>query len=204
MQELFNKKFFVLTLLAVVMPFAAFAKVDYLIENQPQVIEMALSFDNFGELKQKDNGYLYVNVQDEFIGEILPLIECPGRIVPPRHYSSKKGIGAHVSVMYENERISKEIWEIAELGNTYTFDVTELRSVKIVNRDGHMKKLWLIALDAPQLEELRESYGLSSKLKGHDFHITIGYQMPAVKGGDCEVELEIEFVDDFEEYAEAA
>ncbi len=37
-------------------------------------------------------------------------------------------------------------------------------------------------LDAPQLEDLRTSYGLSSKLKGHDFHITNGYQLPAVKG----------------------
>ena len=196
--KLFSKKFFILTLLTLVLPFAAFAKVDYQVEPQPQVVEMALSLENCGELKQKDNGYLYVDVSDKFIAEILPLLECPGRIAPPSHYTSKKGIGAHVSVMYENERITNDLWEIAELGETYAFDVTELRSLKVANRDGHMKKLWLIALDAPQLEQLRESYGLAPKLKG--------YQLPAAKNPEGEVEIEILFVEDLDEqiFAEAA
>jgi hypothetical protein len=157
----------------------AFAAVDYQIEDQPQVIETVVQFEQKGILKQKDNGYLYVEVSKDFIAESLPLIVAPGRIVPPRHYTSKKGIGAHISVMYENELIDNEIWEIKELGQEYTFTVMEIRTVKL-NRDNKMKKLWLIAVSAPELESLRESYGLSSKLKGHDFHITIGTQLPGV------------------------
>jgi hypothetical protein len=79
--------------------------------------------------------------------------------------------------MYENEQIDNEIWEIAEVGQEIAFRVLELRTVKLT-RDNKMKKLWLLAVDAPELERLRESYGLSSKLKGHDFHITIGTQIP--------------------------
>jgi hypothetical protein len=154
-----------------------FAEQDYQIEFQPQVIEKVIQFEQKGILKQKDNGYLYVEVSKDFIAQVLPLIEVPGRIVPPRHYTSKKGIGAHISVMYENERIMNEIWEIKELGQEFSFKIKELRTVKLT-KDNQVKKLWLIAVEAPELERLRESYGLSSKLKGHDFHITIGTQVP--------------------------
>ena len=53
----------------------------------------------------------------------------------------------------------------------------EIRTVKLT-KDNKVKKIWLIAVAAPELEKLRESYGLSSKLKNHDFHITIGTQVP--------------------------
>ena len=110
----------------------------------------------------------------------MAVLEHRGKIVPPRHYQSKKGIGAHISVMYENEQILHEIWEIAELGQEYQFTVLELRTVKI-RRNNKLKKLWLIAIAAPELEALRTKYGLSPKLKGHDFHITIGSQIPSAK-----------------------
>jgi hypothetical protein len=203
--KLFTKKLILTAVFAVFTPFALFAN-DYRVEDQPQVIEKALVLDNFGVLKQKENGYLYLDVTNEFISEIIPLIECEGRLVPPRHYTSKKGIGAHISVMYENERIDHEIWNVRELGHTYSFNVKELRTVKIT-RDGRMKKLWLLALEAPTLERLRENYGLSNKIKGHDMHITIGYQLPASQNPHADIELFIYFDEDLsdeEVFAEAA
>lgn len=173
----FIYKFLTLAILATSLSSPVFAVQDYQIESQPQVIEKVVQIEQKGILKQKDNGYLYLEVSNDFIGEVLPLIDAPGKIVPPRHYTSKKGIGAHISVMYENEQILNEIWEIKELGQEYTFTIMELRTVKL-NKDNKMKKLWLLAVAAPELEKLRESYGLSSKLKNHDFHITIGTQIP--------------------------
>jgi hypothetical protein len=170
------RKFVALAAVAMVFVVSATAG-DYQIEFQPKVFEQAVKIEHKGVLKQKENGYLYLEVPNTFISEILPLIDAPGTIVPPRHYSSKKGIGAHISVMYENEQIENEIWEIEELGNEYTFAVLELRTVKL-NQNNKMRKLWLLAVDAPALEQLRERYGLSPKLKGHDFHITIGTQIP--------------------------
>src|SRR5688572_3446633 len=120
MLKCFIHKFLLLALLATAPVFSA---VDYHVEDQPQVIERVVQYQQKGILKQKDNGYLYVEVSNDFIGQALPLIDAPGKIVPPRHYTSKKGIGAHISVMYENEQIENEIWEIKELGQEYTFTV---------------------------------------------------------------------------------
>jgi len=156
---------------------SAFAAVDYRVEEQPWVLSQAERLEHRGTLKQKPNGYLYLEVSNEFISRILPLLDAPGKLVPPRHYTSKKGIGAHVSVMYENEQIEHEIWTIDELGQEFDFEILDLRTVKL-NKDNKAKKLWLLAVSAPKLEQLRERYGLASKLKGHDFHITICTQVP--------------------------
>lgn len=155
----------------------AYGASDYHVENQPQVIEEAIKLQQRGILKQKDNGYLYLEVSKDFIAKTLPLIEAPGKIIPPHHYTSRKGIGAHISVMYENEQILNEIWEIAELGQEFEFTVSELRTVKINSRN-KMKKLWLISVEAPQLVRLRQAYGLPQFIKDHDFHITLGSQIP--------------------------
>lgn len=187
----FIQKFVLVTLIATSLFSSAYAADDFHIENQPQVFEKVVLLEQKGILKQKDNGYLYVEVSNDFIAEALALIEAPGKIVPPRHYTSKKGIGAHISVMYENEQIDNEIWDIKELGQEFTFTVMELRTVKLY-KDKQLKKLWLIAVDAPELEHLRESYGLSPRLKGHNFHITIGTQVPGKpqpKAAECEVQF---------------
>lgn len=178
MLKSFIQKILALTILTASLSLPVFASPDYQVENQPQVVERVIQCPQKGILKQKDNGYLYVEVSSDFIAQALPLIEAQGKIVPPRHYTSKRGIGAHISVMYENERILNEIWTIKELGQEFIFNVVELRTVKI-SRDNRMKKLWLLAVTCPELEKLRESYGLPSLLKGHDFHITIGTQVPS-------------------------
>ena len=200
MLKSFIQKLSVLVILTTSLFSSAFAATDYQVENQSQVIEKVIQFEQKGILKQKDNGYLYVEVSKDFIAEALPLIDAQGKIVPPRHYTSKKGIGAHISVMYENEQIMNEIWEIKELGQEFTFTVMELRTVKLNNKDNKVKKLWLLAVAAPELEKLRESYGLSSRLKNHDFHITIGAQVP----GKPQVEVKKAVTTELEEYKEAA
>lgn len=168
----------------------AFAGSDYVVEKQPQVIEQVQQLEAKGVLKQKPNGYLYVEVSKEFIASVLPIIESKGKIVPPQHYTSKKGIGAHISVIYENELIENEIWEIGELGKEYSFTVKELRTIKLTTNN-KLRKLWLLAVEAPELERLRQSYGLKPLLKGHDFHITIGTQVPG-KSDEKIVAMELE------------
>lgn len=203
MLKRFIRSFFIVTLLTISQFSSGFAEVDYQVENQPQIIETVVQFEQKGILKQKDNGYLYLEVSNDFIGEVLPLIQAQGKIVPPRHYTSKKGIGAHISVMYENEQILNEIWEIKELGQEFTFTVMELRTVKL-QKDNKIKKLWLLAVDAPGLEQLRESYGLPSKLKNHDFHITIGTQVPGKPYAKKEVFVVEEKFEDIEDQKDAA
>ena len=183
-----------------------FAEKDYQVEDQPQVVERAMEIPAVGVLKQKPNGYVYLAVSPDFIGTTLPIIEAPGKITPPHHYTSKKGIGAHISVMEENELIQHEIWEIDELGQEFDFTVLELRTVKI-KRDNKIKKLLLIAVTAPTLETLRGSYGLPPLLKGHDFHITLGNQTPGaalILEFEEDLDVEVEGLFELEEAPLAA
>jgi hypothetical protein len=126
-------------------------------------------------LTQKKNGFVFLDVSNDFIKMVAPLLEIPGKLSTPA--TAAKSVGAHISVFEEDDGIV-----VQELGMPFTFYVKEVRSVVMHTRDG-MKKLWMIAVDAPELEKLRESYGLSPKLKGHDFHITLGKQLPQAPSG---------------------
>lgn len=146
---------------------------DHRIENQPIALETALTLPNQGVLKQKENGFVYLDVSNEFITTIAPQIDQPGllRVSP----TASRSVGAHISVFHENENIVP-----SELNTPFSFGVKEIRSFTLHTRDG-LKKLWVIAVNSPELENLREKYGCSSKLKGHDFHITLGKQMPSAQ-----------------------
>lgn len=151
------------------------AKEDYTIENQPSVIVEACNLSDQGLLTQKPNGFVYLNVSNEFITALAPLLEIPGELKSPP--TAARSVGAHISVFDESENIVP-----LELGHSFSFQVKEVRSLVIHTRDG-LKKLWIIAVDSPELEALRQNYGCTPKLKGHDFHITLGKQMPVAPSG---------------------
>lgn len=92
MLKSFIQKFFAILILAISLFSPAFAAVDYTIENQPQVIEKAVRFEQKGILKQKDNGYLYVEVSKDFIAETLPLSKPKAKLFPLDITSVKKGL----------------------------------------------------------------------------------------------------------------
>ncbi|NGX46208.1 MAG: hypothetical protein K940chlam2_01394 [Chlamydiae bacterium] len=151
------------------------AREDHLVENQPAALEKALTLCYEGVLRQKENGFVYLDVSNEFVTEVTPLLELPGQLrVPP---TSSRSVGAHISVFYEKEDVIPE-----ELDEKFSFDVNEVRSFTMHTRDG-LKKLWVLAVHSPELEMLRERNGCVSKLNGHDFHITLGKQMPAAAEG---------------------
>jgi hypothetical protein len=171
---LFRKFFTYLSLLLVVLA-PLTAKEDHRSESQPIAIEHAVDLPSQGILKQKENGFIYLDVSNAFITEIIPLLEHEGEI--RGRPTAARSMGAHVSVFDEKEEIVP-----AELGHPFSFQVKEIRSFTLSSRDG-LKKLWVIAVDAPELEQLREKYGCSPKMKGHDFHITLGNQMPSAPEG---------------------
>ena len=151
------------------------AKEDYRIENQPVAFEQALSIPAIGTLKQNKNGFIYLDVENAYISEVIPLMNYPGEIRP--RPTTSKSIGAHISVFHEKEAIQP-----LELGEQFLFNIQDIRSFTLHTRDG-LKKLWVISTDSPELETLRESYGLSPKLKGYDYHIALGKQMPTAPDG---------------------
>ncbi len=150
-------------------------KEDFTVEDQPNASLELFNLPNFGTLKQKENGFIYLDVDNGFINNIVSNLEIEGRLQP--RPTASQSIGAHISVFHESEAVLPK-----ELGSPFSFDTKEIRSFTLHTRDG-LKKLWVVAVNAPELELLRDSYGLSTKLKGFDYHITLGKQMPTAPAG---------------------
>ena len=118
-----------------------------------------------GILQQGLDGYVYVKVANEYVHRLFPLIKEPG-FVKPGSITRNTKIGAHISVFYKKE--AQKAGQIKELGKVYSFKPVSIRRI----RTGK-KEYIILDISAPELESLRESYGLSPLLQGHDFHITL-------------------------------
>lgn len=116
-----------------------------------------------GVLRQNKDGYAYVKVNDSYINELFNIIKLDNSYKRPPYFRRKDSPGAHISVAYSDEKV-----RFKEVGSSYSF---ELREINIVEA----KKNYYVVLNvfSPQLETLRKKYGLSRKLKDHEFHITI-------------------------------
>jgi len=125
-----------------------------------------------GTLRQKDDGFVYVKIDDNFIDGIFPLIDDVDIKKPP--YFDKDGIGAHISAITSDEIEDKEIKEIKEIGKELSFTFKEVYSTNPQGWD-EMNRVWFVAVDIPELVKIRKRYGLPETYenKGHDFHITV-------------------------------
>lgn len=128
----------------------------YALENLPQQ----------GVLKNKE-GFIYLKVDDNYIYSLFALLEQKGLEIPP-YFRTESAPGAHISVIYEDERQALPPM-IPEVGQTFNFEIKEFQSIFL--RDD--KEVYVLVVSSPELEALRTKYGLSSKLMGHEYHITI-------------------------------
>ncbi|MCE5318417.1 MAG: hypothetical protein LLG04_13790 [Parachlamydia sp.] len=118
-----------------------------------------------GILKEQPGGFVYLKVDDGYINQLSAKLSEVGYLKPP-YFRSSASPGAHISIFYKDER--HQTGRIAEIGKTFSFKITHLAFVPPTNR-----RYLVLQVDSPELMRLREKYGLSPKLKGHDFHITI-------------------------------
>ena len=119
-----------------------------------------------GTLKRNDQGFIYLDIPDE---QIFSLLKYCGkmRIEPPPYF--KEGMaGGHISVIAATERTG----QIAKLGQKFSFRISHADSFEL-----RTKKIHLVAVACPELEQVRLEQGLSRRLGGdHDFHITYGIE----------------------------
>lgn len=120
-----------------------------------------------GTLRQRDNGFLYLDISNNVIHGMYSLIDEEDIDKPP--YFGDGEVGAHVSVAYEEE---VEDLEIKEIGKEYNFKLGKFYSTNPEGWD-KMERVWFVEVVAPELEKLRKKYGLSKLLNGHKFHITV-------------------------------
>jgi hypothetical protein len=147
------------------------AEGDFVTVHHDEIFTIAAKVDAVGQLKLKNNGFVYLDVENRFIDDIWQMLPLQGAFDPVS--TKAKQMGAHISVIHEDEMIGHEIWELLEAGEWFNFEVKELRYVD-QNTSKGQTRLWLLSVDCPGLERLRQHYGLKPKLQGHDFHITIG------------------------------
>ncbi|MBA2728003.1 MAG: hypothetical protein H0U49_07510 [Parachlamydiaceae bacterium] len=118
-----------------------------------------------GKLLVNSKGFGYLTVDDGYVQQLFPMLGLKEQgYRPPPYYRRSGSPGAHISVFYVNEYISP-----TEVGQTFHFELKQISIVKTRNA-----KFVVLQVQSPELEKLREKYGLTPKLLGHDFHISLG------------------------------
>lgn len=135
-------------------------------EHKEAILEAAQKLPQSGILKKNWDGYIYLKVDDNYIHHLLPFIREDG-YHKPSSLQRPSRIGAHISVFYKDEAAARK--PITEVGQSYSFHIKNFTRVSTNNKD-----YAIIEVESPELEQLREKYGLSPKLFNHEFHITIG------------------------------
>lgn len=126
-----------------------------------------------GRLKLLGGNYLYLDVSDEYIHTLFPrlaaVISAP--ISMPDYFTAEKNnIGAHVSVIYPEEKVMQH--NVDHTDKDYSFEVCGLFSQKI-----HHKIYYALHIQAPELLNIRQQYHLPDQLnfRGYNigFHMTL-------------------------------
>jgi hypothetical protein len=81
--------------------------------------------------------------------------------------------GAHIKVFRADEKVALE-----EIGQTFRFNPSNIVITRRAKTDA---ELVVLQVRSPDLEKLREKYGLSPKLPNREFSITIGKKIRAPK-----------------------
>lgn len=120
-----------------------------------------------GHLKQDADGFVYLELSDNFVAELFPLLgnqelePCLAGQIPvimPHEWALRKGLG-----------------ELKELGDAFSFEITNLSAFQPM-RWPDVEKVYFLRLHCPELERLREKFLLPSRILGHDFHVPIAFK----------------------------
>jgi len=125
-----------------------------------------------GKLKQADNGFVFLDINDDLMKGLFALIDKDGIQKPPYFQKQYNEVGTHVSIMYEDE--TKDL-DIKEIGKEFNFELGEFKTTNPKGWD-EMKGVYFVQIHSKELEKLRKKYKLPKKLNGHEFHITIAIE----------------------------
>ncbi|KTC78412.1 hypothetical protein [Legionella brunensis] len=138
--------------------------------NIPELLNKARSLPLSGRLTMSTDGLLYLDLSDDYIHTLYPLLKNYFADIVKPDYFGQKSAGAHISVIYPEEN---KIINSDELEKQHSFEILQAFAADLVN-----KRYYVLAVSAPTLVELRNKYGLGPQLnfKSHwiDLHITVG------------------------------
>ena len=124
-----------------------------------------------GTLKKTVDNFIYLDISNDIIEGLRSMLPDEDAEKPPYDNKENRGIGAHISVIYTDEYNDKDLGTIKELGKEYKFTTGKVHSVNPEGWD-EVNRVWFMDIASPDLEKLRQKYGLSKLLNGHTFHIS--------------------------------
>ena len=124
-----------------------------------------------GTLQQAEDGFVYLDINNDLMNGLFELIDNDDIVKPPYNQKQYNSVGTHVTVMCSEEVKEKEL-EIKEVGQEFSFTLGDFKSTKPDGWKG-VNEAFFMQIDSPELEKLREKYGLSKKVDGHEYHITV-------------------------------
>jgi hypothetical protein len=161
-----------LLFLSILFPICIFSSI-------PEVIQTDINFSyhiekkipKYGMLKQEQDGFLYIEVSNNFIFDILPTLNDPQILVPP--YFENDKIGAHITVATMQEIKKLNYPKINDLGKIIHFTIENISKVKLEN--SYLgSEIYYLKINSSKIEEIRKNLELPAKINDYDFHITIG------------------------------
>lgn len=120
---------------------------------------------------RSSSGFVYVKLDDSFIHKLIPFIQDEGFEEPP-YFGDPALVGAHITVIYPSELNQ----EVEECGEEITFVPRECQVVRPLRWEG-INEVYILVVDAPELDKIRKKYGLEKQT--YDFHVTIGVKKTA-------------------------
>jgi hypothetical protein len=127
-----------------------------------------------GILRQDHEGFVYLELSDNFITEIYSLIHDQKNEEAPLYYVESSP--AHIPVILPHEWTQRKGWgEIKDLENQFAFEISTLRSLKPTCWPD-VEKIYFFEIKSHELENLRERHLLPPRIRGHDFHVAVAFE----------------------------
>jgi len=119
-----------------------------------------------GTLRQTTQGYVYLDIDNQFILALLPYLAIHGLSRPPYFNLFHSPDGAHIPVIPAREAYFHSIGPIREAGLEYSFEIEGLYSIK-PNHWPEIEEIWYFKIKCPELEQLRKKYFLPALPNSH-------------------------------------
>ncbi|MBA3661530.1 MAG: hypothetical protein H0W64_07370 [Gammaproteobacteria bacterium] len=137
--------------------------------HSPALLAAAKKLPATGTLAKTHNGLIYLNINDDFVHTLFPLITKTEEPISKPDYFGKGLIGAHISVIYPDEL---KLHHLVELNHTFSFQVCELFKAPLGT-----KNYYALRVNSKPLTTFRNKYDLPNwllfKAKWVPFHITL-------------------------------
>jgi hypothetical protein len=123
-----------------------------------------------GILRQTAQGYVYLDIDNQFILSLLPYLTAQGLSRPPYFNLFNSPEGAHIPVISTRESYFQDIGTIQEINQEFSFEIEGFYSVK-PNLWPEIDEVWYFKVACLALEKMRRKYFLPSLPSGHPFAI---------------------------------